>query len=302
MAVEDHSLQEQDKVLRDIEASVGLRCPGIDHIHTSDKHLAELTLPILARWPERIQAPTIRAGIYHRFATSHARRFFPQLLDWWLNEPDSLAASLLTQAITRLVTAAQAPEVWARYRDQPSKPFHYLLLAKLARLKSSVSEEVKDALIHDLRNRTLERQDLLDISKIGDERIQAVLAELNVPVPRTRKAKGQGNTPEVPPGAVVTSKAPDRRRELFSTEDDVENLSGVLREIEERFQFIVPNAEQIAEPLVHLRRGKWLLLPASGNGEDVSLAFYLEDVDTFGVVVYRTDRSPALSEDSRHRY
>jgi hypothetical protein len=125
-------------ILGDVKARTGLHFVYIGSINVCEKAVADAVLPVLAEWVQVTEDNNHRHALVACFHTPHARKYFDQLITWWLNKHYDLASSSLTHTISFLVTSPNVERVWKVIKDLPVRPFGYMLFAKLASLPSAV--------------------------------------------------------------------------------------------------------------------------------------------------------------------
>ncbi len=210
-----------DQVLAEVEAATGCRFRYISSIDSRDKRIAESVLPVLCNIASTVKAPNIRDAIYGRFHTPHAYRFLDDLIAWWQCETYEMALGTLTQDLALLAKPADGLRLWTLCKRLPQRPFHFMLLGKLASFPS-VENEVKDSLVRSLREDTsLTVGDLGNIAEVNDPRIRQWFAAQVDSKNRFLKALARrvvAKGKKLPKGVEVSLAPPDRARELFSTE------------------------------------------------------------------------------------
>src|SRR5450631_3295121 len=90
------------QILDDIENRTGLVFKRMGGIDTRDKAIADVVLPVLADWPDKLDDVPHRRGIYSHFNTPHAYPYMGRIISWWVTERDARALGFLTQALALL--------------------------------------------------------------------------------------------------------------------------------------------------------------------------------------------------------
>jgi hypothetical protein len=269
-------------ILSDIERKTGLRFRLLGGIDTRDEAIARVVLPILAEWPEKIADRSQRDAVYSRFHTPHAYPYLDQIISWWIKE-DPLALDLLTQDLALIVKCCDAERVWKLCKEVPRRPFHYMLVSKLATCPD-VEREAKDALVHALQSESLRAGDLSYIAKVDDVRIREWFrGQVGSPDPAIRavaKRVSSHNRP-LPKGLYYASAGLDRSCALFSTEEDMDNVGVLLQKLEEDFCVKIPAVIKSGRFLSSVEINRWIVTHLlSRESKPVSLWFRLEDIDT----------------------
>jgi hypothetical protein len=284
-------------VLKDVQEKTGLTFRKLGGIPTRDRSIAEAILPVLASWVEKLDDRAHRHAIYACFHTPHAYPYLDKLISWWTTEKDDLALSSLTQDLALLVKCGDADHVWSLCQKLPQRPFHYLLLSKLAPC-DAVGRQVKDALVRELNTAALRSGDLSYIAQVEDPRIrQWFEGQINAPDPNVRAVAKRvvSRGKPWPEGLAYAQRAPERSQELFSTEADLEDINKLIQKIASDFELRIPSAIKAGAFLASAEVDRWIRVThiAAKDGEGTSLWFRLEDINTVEVVLLR--ESPGSS-------
>jgi hypothetical protein len=286
----------EEQILQDIREKTGLVYRRVGGIRTDDPGTFAAVAPILADWADRITDANHRHAIYDRFNTPLAHPYLDKLISWWREESHPLASGCLTQVLTTVSTCQDAERLWKLQHEFTPRPFYYLLASKLANC-ASVAKEARDELVAALESNTLLPGDVAFIAQVKDEpRIQNWLKQqLNSAEPALRllakRAARRGQS--MPTGVVYAPIPPDRTpgREVFSTECDLRDLKGVLREITNKFRLTLSPAIGKGSFLLVADLSRWLVSDVLMNQEEpAALWFRLEDIDTVELVLL-TQRS-----------
>jgi len=288
MQIPPQADDKEQQILADIQLRSGLSYRRIGGIDTRDKATAETVLPILAEWVPMMPPRGLRHEIYNRFITVHANRYMRSLVEWAKHEPYSLAVDSLIQAVACAAKPADAEWVWKATHELPKSPFHYFLLAKLARFPA-VASEVKDELVEALGSPGLHLYEIQSIGEVDDPRIWKWFeSRVDTPDRRVRalarKVVEKGR--QLPRGIVYAPAPPDRRGELFSTEVDIHQTTGVLKTLAKDLRLKIPAPVRSADFLSRLEPDHWAVARVqTEQGEPASVWFRLEDFDTVEIVV-----------------
>lgn len=297
MALSVEQAKLQAPILAEILELTDLRFEQIDSIDTRIRDIANAVLPILMQWPAKLTEENLRHAIYARFHTPHARKFINQVISWWSTEEYEIAVASLTQTVALLATADDATGLWELYRSRPIRPFHYLLLAKLASTPSPVASEVRNVLIQDLREKQLTPGDLQEISQVDDARItkwfEGQLSSSNSYVRQIAKKK-LSKKRKLPRGIRLSSEEPDRAHEVFSAEVDLLDLASALDQIQKQFCLTVPKHIRNARFLFSLEVGQWAAITILAAEQSFDLWFRVEDVDALEIVVTALERGTTI--------
>jgi len=285
-------------ILEDVKQKTELEFRLLAGIPTrGNKAVADVVLPVLAEWPGKLaNHDNERAGIYHCFHTLHAYRFLDQIVSWWTTEQHKLNLAWLTQVVALIVRCSDAERIWRLCGELPRRPFHYMLLSKLATCPE-VEHDVKDALMQGLVTERLEAGNLSYIGQVSDPRIRRWFeGQVDSPDPNIRLVAKRvvAKTKKWPKGAAYAGQPPDRSEELFSTEVGLEGLRQLLPQLAKGFGFTVPAAVKTGVFLASVELNRWIIVHTSNAaGFSPHLWFRLEDVDTVELVL--TKRAPAES-------
>ena len=286
-------------ILSDLREKAGIVARRLGGIDTQAKAIADAALPVLAAWVEKIDDASHRHAVYALFYTRHAYPYLDRIISWWTTERDSSASASLTQSLALLVKALDAERVWQLCKSRPPRPFHYLLLSKLAGL-SPVQSEVKDVLSNALRTESLAAGDLAYIATVDDDRIRSWFrAQVDSPDPSISSLSKRlvAKSTKLPAGMSYVGEAPDRTDELHSAELDVALVADALSTIEKRFGLRLPRAVRSGAFLSAADVNRWMRIRRSTrDGKTVSLWLRLEDVDVAEAVLI--DESSRLSNVS----
>jgi hypothetical protein len=163
-----------------------------------------------------------------------------------------------------------------------------MILAKLATFPS-VASEVRDTLANAVRDPTLTIGELQYIAQVDDSRIRAwfesQLESPNRPLRQlARRVVARGK--KLPKGVSVAAHPPDRNRELFSAELDLEELPTFLRQLGKEMGLKIPAAVKKATFVGTLRPDQWVVVSAvTVKDAPANLWFRVEDVDTVELVL-----------------
>lgn len=277
-------------ILEDVKQRTGLEFRLLAGIPTrGNKAVADMVLPILAEWPGKLtNHETDRADVYRCFHTPHAYPFLDHIVSWWTTEQHKLNLAWLTQTLALLVRRSDAERIWKLCGELPRRPFHYMLLSKLATCPE-VEHQVKDVLVQGLETEKLEAGNLSYIGQVNDPRIrrwfegQVGSPDANIRLVAKRVV---AKSKKWPKGAEYSGQPPDRSEELFSTEVGLEDLRQLLAQLAKRFGFIVPAAIKTGVFLASAELNRWMIVHASNAaGFSPDLWFRLEDMDTVEVVL-----------------
>jgi hypothetical protein len=278
-------------ILAEIRDRTGFTFKRIGGIDTRDKEIAEAVLPVLAEWINKVSDHLYRRALYARFHTPYALPYFDRLVSWWVNEQDEIASGNLTQDLALLIECEDAARIWRFCQDLPPKPFHYMLVSKLARC-ASVALEVKKALVEALNTESLRAADLSYIAQVDDPRIRRWFerrtdsTDPNISLIAKRVI---GRRKKLSNSVEYANVAPDRRAELYSTEEDVQNVKCVLEKLAKDFNLKIPAAVKSGAFLSSIGLDRWVAAHISGSsdGKPVTISFRLEDTDTVEIVLSR---------------
>ncbi len=278
----------EKSILSDIETRTGLAFRRVQAIPTQDERTASLILPILKNWVGVLKEANYRHTIYYVFGTPFAAPYMDDLIAWWQTETDELASGCLTHVIALVAQPQHAERLWKLCQELPPRPFHYLLLAKLATF-ASVQDEVKNTLVEALYARAFEPGDLEAIARVDDPRIRewfATQVEASHPVIRSIARRVVERGKRLPRGMMYADRAPDRLQELFSTEVDCEEASSLLTDLSKRLGLRIPAAIRKAGFLDRLELDRWAVVSIlNESGGVAGLWFRLEDADIVEIVV-----------------
>lgn len=161
------------ELLEELRARTGLRSHRIQGIPVAEKAVADLALPILAEWYERLDDVDYRAAIVLTFSNSpHAHPYLDTVLQWWKRETEPRITGFLTQLVAQLMRNGDAVKVFEACKEVPPDPFRIFILSKLARAPST-AEDAKDLILRNLQTGAYHPAELERISRVNDERIRA---------------------------------------------------------------------------------------------------------------------------------
>ncbi|MFN7172997.1 MAG: hypothetical protein ACK4P3_09480 [Fimbriimonadaceae bacterium] len=282
-------LPGEAEILEDIKNRTGVNVPSISFLNRLDKVRAAVLLPIIKEWIARCEHFPLRTFLYRCFGTPHAREYLDDLLAWHEIEPLGRSLSEINQALALIVTDENAKKVWEAMKRRPPTPEHYVLLAKLAKLPST-EVEVREHLVKSLyENPRLETHDLRYLSSVDDRRItdwfetkiDSPNAELRILAKRiVARRKKQ------PPDLRESLSAPNRSKELFSTEVDIDDLKGLLPRLSMQFGLRLNSSITSGNFAYGASLDTWLVtVTLSERGEALALWFRLEDEQTIEIVL-----------------
>ena len=241
-------IAEEQALLSDVWQQTGLRFRHIGGISTHDDKIAEVVLPILARWVDFLLESGVRAEVYSRFDTRAARQFLGEILAWWRKEEDLMSKDVLVQVLEVLVTKSNATQIWKSFLDMNCPRVRLTLLRKLAE-QPEISGEVRATILYQLQTfpdekiAELTTRQLLGIAKIGDPAIEAWFAsQRDTTNPRLMKVISQ-IAPESRQHRILipyTNSFPDQFPELASLEIDLQDFRAILKEQAKRLNFKIP--------------------------------------------------------------
>ncbi len=279
----------EQSILAEVRARTGLSFRKIAGIDTRDPGIAQAVLPVIKDLLGRVGGND-RRDLFARFHTPEAYAYLDDVLSWWTNEQDEQSLSGLSQVLTLLVKDRDAVRVWRLCQELPKRPFHYMLLSKLATLPS-VEREVKETLVQDLNAGAFGANELFFVARVHDPRIQRWFeGQRESPDPKIRQiakrvaAKGSKWPKEVE----YASTLPDRRMELYSVEGDLEELKELLAPFAKTFQVKIPVAIKAGSFLASAEVDRWIIAHiADAAGNPFALWFRLEDIDTVEIVLLK---------------
>ena len=280
-------------ILEDIEARTGLSFTRLGSMDTSDKRIADAVLPVLIGWVDKLEDNNLRHAVYSRFFSLQAYKYLVVIISWWAHERNQLALSSLTQTLSLLVRCTDAERVWALCQELPPRPFHYLLVSKLAGC-ACVEREAKDALVAGLNTEVLRAADLGYIAKVSDPRIQQWFerkVDSSDKYIRAVAMRAVSRRKTLPKGLVYATLPPARTAELFSTEEDLVNVKHLLQQMANEFKLKIPSAIKSGKFLSDLELNKWAVATVSSPDQgSASLWFRLDDIDTVEVALLGEER------------
>jgi len=271
-------------ILADVREKTGLSFNWME-FDTKDKTVAHAVLPILATWVATVPSDPLRHAIYTKFSTPHAYPFINQLIEWWQREDFELCVNSLTQTISSLAKELDAQRIWNVLRARGKRrSIDYLLLVKLCAFPK-ISKEVKDLIVDDIHGRDLRAGDLQEISKVDDPRIrdwfESQINSSNRHV-QVLARRIRARRMSLPSGVELSKAPPDRARELFSTEVDLDSLITTLSKLHLDMDIEIPQSLGNLGFLSSIETNRWLKIgPTKSN----FIWLRLEDVDTVELVI-----------------
>ena len=278
-------------VMRDIKDRTGLVFESVQAIDTAQESLAKAVLPILVEWQPMTQLPEYRRAIYHRFHTRHATPYLNSLVYWLRTETDNIGIDLLYQDITLVMRTSDCEWLWQTLPTLPRAFREYDLLARLAECPA-VASAVKDRLAHDLEAQGLMEINLMAIAQVDDRRIfkwfeDHVNSRDNAIGPIARRVVSRGKQQlkdlefvAVPPNPIGA---------LVSTEMDLDDVPGFLRQIAKEHLLTIPASVRKGSFLSRVPLDRWVKLPVESKvGDSLNLYFRLEDIDTVEIALVRS--------------
>lgn len=278
----------EQRILDDVKAKTGFSFVHLGGIPTTEKAVADVVLPVLAKWVKTLGAQNLRHAIYACFGTPHAYGYLEQLVEWWKTETYDLAVDCLTQNLSTLARPTDAELIWKLSVNLPLKHGKYILWSRLASFPS-VGRQVKDRLVADLEDPNLQLGAVQRISTVDDPRIRKwFAARVDSPNPKLRNiarrvvARGK----KLPRGVFFSDTPPDRTDEMFSTEVDLAALPSIVKQWERDLTVKLPAAVRSGRFALGVSPGQWILVPAlDREGVTRQFWFRLEDVDVVEFVV-----------------
>jgi hypothetical protein len=275
---------EEQKLLDQIKQATGLTFRHLGSIDTQQKSLASAVLPVLVEQAREAGDFGLRAAIYMLFATKHARPWVETIINWWTAEQDPIALSVLTMALSRALDRQHAGQVWGIAKSLPWRPNLYLLLTSLTRF-SSIADQVKEFIWVNRRN--LRPGDVVDVSRVKDERIRAWCREqkflrFGLPCPEDSAQPLRFRLER-------SSRLPNRSSEWHSTEIDLRDLEKTIGEFFRKANLDSPNVTSLIVKVIDLPIDRWFKVrftDARPGWPTVWLR--LEDVDTVEIVFERS--------------
>jgi hypothetical protein len=274
---------EEQKLLDQIKNTTGLTFKRLGGIDTQQGAVASTVLPILAGLVNETKDLRLRTTIYMLFTTKHSGPSVRDIITWWRTEQDAIALSVLTMALAKAIDRQHAHEVWETAKGLPWRPNLYLLLASLTRF-NGIADEVKELIWVNRRN--LGPGDIVDVSRVKDERIRAWCREqkflrFGVSCP-AGEAQALGFDIEHSP------RLPDRSSEWHSTEIDLRDLERTTVDFFANANLDLPNVTGLIVKMIDLPTDRWFKVrftDARPGWPTVWLR--LEDVDTVEIVFAR---------------
>lgn len=291
-------LQWEQVILDDIAHRTGLRFRRLGGIPTKDANVANLILPVLKEWPEKISNGNIRCAIYMVFGTKFAHEYFGDIVRWWKQETDHSILRWLTQVVGIVMRPSDGQLVLSLTRTLPTGGMECLLLSKLAAFPS-VAEEAKLELVKRLQSPSVTLGNLNLISKVNDPRIHSWFAshvdssnkDLRV---IARRVVDRGR--KLPAGLVLSNVGPDITGALVSTEIDLADLPKLLSKIEKQLAMKLSATIKKAQFLSALAVDQWVYARVNDKSDEVAqLWFRLEDIDVVEVALTKGAAAPVMS-------
>lgn len=290
LSVKQAAIRREHEILKAVQSVTGERYVHLEGIPTRDARVATQVLPLLADFYEQESSPIVRGAIVHCFNCPHMRPYFERVVQWWKSESDRFASSLLTQILMELAERSNAGFLWKSWKDLERKPADsYGLVAKLVRLDPG-NTEARGALVKALWDGVLSEMEIAQAAKVRDPRVVAWFGQhlnaervwlraLSRRVVRTSK--------RLPTGVRLSLQGPESRPVLTSFEVGIEELSGVLGQIRERFGVTVPTSVKNGEFLAAVDENSWVQVDVKQrrNAYGRELWMRLEDIDTVEVVL-----------------
>jgi len=274
------------EILADVERVTGLRFQFVDSIPTRNRTVADSVLPILVSWVPKVEDRVQRHTLYRRFHTPHAYRYFDELLSWFRSERDDELRGTVASVLALVVKSRDVERLWTMLRSQTQTD--YLLLSKMANLRSPVQNAIRERVVADLFAARLRRGDLQYVAKIDDPQIAAwFVDQANSPDQLTRNlAKRLAQRAIKPPAGLLSlAGSPARKMELRSAEVELDAVPTVLRQWTEEIGLEL-SAPFETQYLSALEPDLWAVVSGvTVNGSPANLWFRMEDVDTVEVVL-----------------
>lgn len=213
---------------------------------------------------------------------------------WLSKESDELGVGILTFSLGTAVRSVDARWLWDAFPKLPRSSNSYYLAAKLATFPS-VSSEVKEWILSEVKTRPLGIAELKPISEVRDWRLHAWFeSQLAVKDKQiqslARRVTRRGE--QLPKGIEYAQAGPDRSTELLSAEVDVSELGSVLKRVSATFAIAIPRAIQEGTFLSQVPIDRWAVTRLQGGGGYARLFFRLEDIDTVELVLAPDAISP----------